>query len=234
MREALGCTRVPDEYHLKRTKPRRRSNSFGSDDTEDLISSIPTGFRDMINEHQLFEIDIIKHWSKYVAQIGHVRSNDASTLPDLNHGVPIYALIGETRRILGTLDDGPTQLKRFVYLADYLYLSSKYYRRIMQSSPEFQDFRREATVFINQYEPRGLQDRNILLHSSLLVIQSWKIDTSLEPEGLLLVAGLKRRFPEVQDWNVLREIMEDDYFHLGQVLVEWGHSWAQSDAEHLT
>ncbi len=186
-----------------------------------------------MDEHQLFEKDIIKHWTKYFAQVGRVRSHDASTLPDLNHGVPIYALIGEIRRILETLDDGPSHLKRFVYLADYLYLSSKYYRRIMQSSPEFQDYRREATEFIDQYEPRNLHDRNILLHSSLLVIHSWKIDTLLEPEGLLLVASLKWRFPEVQDWSVLRALMEDDYFHLGQVMEEWGHSWAQSDPDYL-
>ncbi|KAJ9611492.1 hypothetical protein H2200_004676 [Cladophialophora chaetospira] len=235
VREALGCSSSTG-YQLKHHERHSPCASPSQDDINKLMSTLPPGFREIMLEHGLFDLDTIQYWGNHFAYLNRILSNERSTPgcpaeQGFSFDVPIYEAMGKTQRKLNTLAEKPTRLKRFVYLADYLYLSSRNYRLIMQDSPYFQNIRAEATDFIYGYQPRDRHDRDVLLHSSLLIIHSWKNGTILEPEGLRLVANLKRRFPETQDWNVVRPIMETDFFHFGLVLVEWEHNWSQTGPE---
>jgi hypothetical protein len=202
----------------------------------------------MMSEYNVFDKEILQHWATYFLRLSRVISNETSspTNYDFDFDLPVHVLMDELRnRILEddcTLLDRrdqpaaaatPQQLISFVHTANYLYFSTKYYRLIMQRSSTFLTFRLQATDFINRYQPRNLRDRNLLLHSALLTIHSWKTGTVLEREGVQLVESLKHRFPEVQDWAVLRHIMKDKFGHLDPVLAEWEHSWSQSSMQCL-
>ena len=146
----------------------------------------------------------------------------------------MYARIIELRRMLQALDPTSPPLKRFIYVATYLYLSVMYYRRLMQSSPIFQGFRLEATTFIHQYQPKGTADLNLLVYYSLFIMHTWKNEAALEQGGLLLVANIKRRFPEFRDWKAVRRMVKAKFGYLERILAEWEDSWSQSQPDQST
>ena len=198
-----------------------------------LQSYLPVGAREAMSEHDLFDTDILHLWAAYFSSL------------DSNWGPALYSLMHELRKRVLQDDTrldrriqppaaaaAAQQLTRLRHTADYLYLSSKYYLLIMQGSPIFHTFRAQATDCINTYEPRDVYDRNLLIHSAFLTIQSWRAGPVLQSEGIQLVESLKRRFPDVmRDWNIVRRILKEKFGHNNEsVLKEWEHDWAQSSS----
>ena len=132
--------------------------------------------------------------------------------------------------MLSSLEPSSFEVKWFICVTNYLYLSVMYYRRMMQSSQIFQDFRQEATAFIYRYQPQGLADLNLLLYNSLLIIHTWKNESVIEPEGLLLVASLKHRFPAFREWEAVGRLVKTKFGYLVPILAEWEDSWSQSSS----
>ncbi|KAJ9607928.1 monothiol glutaredoxin grx5 [Cladophialophora chaetospira] len=206
--EATGRSSPTTKHHPSQIESRSPLGTSSSVEIGTLLPSLPPGIQEMIYQHDFFNLDLIRFWVFVYPRANRINLNlrSSSKSPDLDFEVPIYALIAELRRILSVLEPEPKSLKRFDCMAKYLFLSGKFYCKVIQKARIFQEYRDQATDFVLWYQPRSLTDRNFFVYNSLMVIESWKNGIVLEKKGVLLVASLKHRFPELQDWEVVRDI----------------------------
>jgi hypothetical protein len=196
-----------------------------------LIWDLHEEYPDMWQECATSDVGIIRYRDNHLLCIGHIHfpdeKRDTSSTSDPGHEAPIYPMLRQLRRILDRIHRKPTHLRELVYISNFLYLSSKYYRQILQSSPEFKQLRSNATAYIPTCRPDTKHRRNLLLHSSVLVVHAWRNGTVLEKPGVLIVKELKKRFPEMREWPKLRAMIKDEFGHLDLVLKEWEYNWNQ-------
>lgn len=191
-----------------------------------IISRVPPGFQALANEHRAISLDFILYWGRNIGIVVQIRSN-ASVANDLNFETPLDDAASNLWSMLGRLDPQVAPFERLMCLGDYLQLSSMYYRKILITSPVFQNMRLEATQLARTYQPRTQAERDALVYYAMFVINSWKTSTILEPEGLDLLNTLKTRFAEYRRWDTVLAVLQNFPF-IPTITAEWEENWKQS------
>lgn len=198
------------------------------DPVMEMISSIPTGFQGLALQDHGMCLDMIAYLAGTAGWADQVRSNAlASSKAFDDTPSPLYSKLGELWRILKRLDAQSAPLERSICIAHYIQLLSMIYRRIVRNSPVFEDLRAEATEIIHTYQPRTFAERENLIFHSMCIVDTWKTGIKLDPEGVRLLCGMMRRFPEVRRWETLIITLQK-FPWTPQVRAEWEGNLRQS------
>lgn len=196
------------------------------DEVDNIISLLPAGFQALAYQNRAISLDFILYWGRNIGIVVQIRSN-SSVANDLNFETPIDDAASHLWSMLGRLDPQVAPFERLMCLADYLQLSSMYYRKILNTSPLYQNMRVEATLLVRTYQPRTQAERDALVYYAMFIINSWKTSSILEPEGLDLFDNLKSRFAEYRQWDTLRTVLQN-FPWIAPITAEWEDNWLQS------
>jgi hypothetical protein len=196
------------------------------DEVVNILSRLPAGFQALAYQNRAISLDFILFWGRNIGIVVQIRSN-SSVANDLNFETPLDDAASTLWSMLGRLDPQVAPFERLMCLGDYLQLSSMYYRKILITSPVFQNMRLEATQLARTYQPRTQAERDALVYYVMFIINSWKTSNIVEPEGLDLLNNLKTRFAEYRHWDTLRAVLQN-FPWIPSITAEWEETWLQS------
>ncbi|OAG44410.1 hypothetical protein AYO21_01406 [Fonsecaea monophora] len=182
----------------------------------EVIAMLPEGFRAIASEGRGLSIELAKSLVWTASWITSLMKNQ----PLQSSRRSLDTEIGRIRLILQRLDTSVAPLERCFCLAYYMSMATMYYKPLCQTSSFFRCCREEATTLLLSYVPDTVAKRELLLFTSMLVMETWKNVAVLEPRGVDLVEKMKHRYPEMCHWDHLKTILKR-FIATNHSLIEW-------------
>lgn len=217
------------EVDHRRSKPLEYLTVPYPEHMVEMISALPVGLQNMAFQAHGISLDLIRWWAallKWLTQVS-TRSLANSDLYDM------HSAYNEKWSILQRLDPRVAPLERASCIAVYLHMASMWYRQLVYTSAVFQTLRAEATRLVRKCQPQTLAEREWLIFHGVKIYKQWKTGCVMQEEGLLLLADLKQRFPEVRRWDTLLPVLQKFPF-FGPDMSEWKDVWLEGteSADH--